>query len=345
MVPMIRSATAAFLLAGLVSVLPSQVLVADNFSSGNAAAWTLLDGQFTVVNGALRVQSTTNCGDARALIGSTTWGDYAIDLDFYVDSSASNRHASVLFRVETAVSGCDAGRYYQLHIFPSSVGICLINFSGGNCTVLHSNSFSTSNYTWHHLRLEVIGAAVAAFIDGQPALNYTGLTHYPSGHVGVKAINGNANVYDNLVVTQLPGTPASYVPYGSGCGGPGGPLTLGAVGGSLPIVGRDLNTRVDNVAGPLAIAIAGLSDTVYGPYVLPLDLGAFGMPQCRLYADPMLSYLLLPNAGSAAWTFPIPAVTQAIGLRFYQQAFAIDYAANVTGVASSNGGAAQIGTF
>jgi hypothetical protein len=331
------------LLLSLACHASAQVLAADNFDDGNTVGWTLLDGQFSVVNGALQVTSTTNCGDARAFLGSTTWTDYAIDVDFYIDSAASNRHASILFRTETAVAGCDAGRYYQFHIFPGSVGICRINFSGGNCSVLTSNAFSTSNFAWHHLRLEVVGTSLTATIDGQPALSYQGLTHYPAGFVGLKAINGNTNRYDNLVVTQLPGTPASYVPYGGGCGG--GPLSLGAVSGSLPIIGRDLRTRIDNVAGPLAIGIVGFSDTAYGAYALPLQLGGFGMPQCSLYADPLLSFLLLPTSGSADWNFAIPAVTEAIGLRFYQQAFAVETTANATGVVSSNGGAALIGTF
>ncbi len=335
------------LLATLSSVMlsvmmPAQVLVADDFNDGNVNGWQLLDGSFNVVNGALHVQSLTSCGDARATIGSTTWTDYAIDVDFYIDSYAGNRHASVLFRIETSTPGCDAGRYYQFHIFDSGVGICRMNYSNGACSVLSSSPFSTTAHAWHHLRLEVVGTTANAFIDGLPALSFGGLTHFASGYIGLKAINGNTNRYDNVVVTQLPGSPSSYASFGTGCGT--GPLALSALGGSLPIVGQNLRTRIDHIPGPVAIAWVGLSNTTSGAYSLPLDLGAFGMPQCRLYADPMLSFVLFANAGSATWDFPIPAVTAAIGANLYQQAFAPDPAANVTGIVFSNGGAALIGT-
>jgi hypothetical protein len=224
----------------LTTSSPAQVLFSDDFNDGDAAGWQELDGQFSIVNGAYRIQSQSFCGDARAVNGNPGWTDYAVDLDFYIDSAAPNRAAAILFRVADIVSGCDAGQYYQLHVTPASVGFCKMNYSQGSCQGLAGAAYATSAFIWHHARLEVVGQTATAFIDGQEVLTYNGFTDYASGRIGVKAINGNANVYDNVVVTALhPPTIGSVSPAMSSLAG-GVAITISGSGfwsGSTVLVG------------------------------------------------------------------------------------------------------------
>lgn len=174
------------------------VLVFDDFNDGDAAGWEEFDGTFSVVDGVYRVGASGGCNDARAVIGDPAWSDYIIETDF--NFTEGSDHAAILFRVQEIVSGCDAGKYYQFHIFQNNVGICRMNYSGGSCSILKSVSTSVSANQWHHLVLIVNGPNLTAFIDGFEILTFDGLTHYPAGRVGVKNINNGANLYDNFEV-------------------------------------------------------------------------------------------------------------------------------------------------
>ena len=170
----------------------------DDFNDGDADGWEEVDGSFNVVGGVYIVSSTEYWNDARTVIGSEEWSDYTIDVDFMIADGSS--HASILFRIEEIDSGCDAGRYYQFHIFETSVGFCRMNYSDGFCTVLATGSAITSRNEWHHARLNVQGSSAEGSIDGTPVLSCSSLGDYSSGRVGLKAINGGTNRYDNVVI-------------------------------------------------------------------------------------------------------------------------------------------------
>ena len=57
---------------------------------------------------------------------------------------------------------------------------------------------------------------------------------------------------------------------------------------------------------------------------LPVDLGPFGMPGCRLYVSMDLMTAGLAQNGSGAWYIGIPNDSSLAAVKFYVQSFAVD---------------------
>jgi hypothetical protein len=132
--------------------------------------------------------------------------------------------------------------------------------------------------------------------------------------------------------------PASYQTFGAGCHG----ITLRPE--RLPWIGDRVHVRVEGIArSPVALLHLGFSKTVSGPYRLPLDLTAIGMPGCQMLTSADASFLLPVTAGAAIWAHPLGNDAQTLGIDFYNQAIVLDLLANPTGLAVSNGGEGRAG--
>lgn len=59
---------------------------------------------------------------------------------------------------------------------------------------------------WHHLRLEIAGPLVVAYLNGDVAFQYDGLTDYTTGRIGLGTTTGGYGEgrFDNVVVTAIP---------------------------------------------------------------------------------------------------------------------------------------------
>lgn len=137
------------------------------------------------------------------------------------------------------------------------------------------------------------------------------------------------------------GAAAAYATYGAGCSGSRGVPTISAQGSSLPRTGQTFQLHVGNL--PLtapAFLFLGLSDTSYGPTPLPFALGGLGAPGCSILASSDQLYLLTNVLGSAVWQLPMPNLPGAV---FFNQAIALDPAANALGLSTSNGGRGTLG--
>ncbi|HLQ38768.1 MAG TPA: hypothetical protein VK348_13245, partial [Planctomycetota bacterium] len=138
------------------------------------------------------------------------------------------------------------------------------------------------------------------------------------------------------------GAGAAYTVFGAGCAGSRGIPWIAAQGTSLPHTGRTFELHVGNLpfTGPVFVFL-GLSNTSYGPTPLPFNLGGFGAPACNVLCSGDEVRLVTNVLGSAVWTFDVPPNFP--GVTFYNQAFAIDPAANALGITASNGGQGTTG--
>ena len=93
----------------------------------------------------------------------------------------------------------------------------------------------------------------------------------------------------------------------------------------------------------LPVGILGFSRSRWGAHSLPLDLGAAGMPGCRLFINIAALHPLLNNIGRAPWTLSIPNSANLMGGKFYQQALVLDPPANALGVVMTNAGEGTVG--
>jgi len=136
------------------------------------------------------------------------------------------------------------------------------------------------------------------------------------------------------------GTLATYETFGSGC--PGGADTPSlTANGDRPVLGQPFTlTLRDLPPWQPTLLLFGLSNTNWLGVPLPLDLGALGAPGCELLISvhavrPLFSWL---GERSVSWSVPNqPAL---VGVRFYNQAVALD---GWSGLVVTNGGQGRIG--
>jgi len=134
-------------------------------------------------------------------------------------------------------------------------------------------------------------------------------------------------------------TPALAESYGAGCPGTNGIPALAADPSSLPWIGDTFRTRATNLApaAPGVVFATGFQSTA------PISLAPFGMPGCDQLMAPAATDFRIPAAGAANWSLSIPNTTSLASVHLFQQAFALDPAANTLGLTASNGVAITIG--
>lgn len=139
--------------------------------------------------------------------------------------------------------------------------------------------------------------------------------------------------------------PAVYGPTAAGCAGTSGVPTIAAAPGSRPLLGTTLNVTIGNLPLSQAIVALGFSDTQFGAIPLPFDLTPINMPGCFLRTDILLSTAVAGSGNTASWSLPVPNVGPLNGLVFFNQAFALDPAANPTGLTVSNLARGRLGVY
>ncbi len=134
----------------------------------------------------------------------------------------------------------------------------------------------------------------------------------------------------------------AYEPFGMGCGGSNGVVTLSS--GGVPWIGETFDVAVTNLPLSAAVSIlTGLSKGSWGSFSLPFDLSPLGMTGCQLLVAPSVSYPLVNTGTSATWSLPIPLDPTLLGLQFYNQTIQIDPGINPIGATMSAGAEACIG--
>jgi hypothetical protein len=115
------------------------------------------------------------------------------------------------------------------------------------------------------------------------------------------------------------------------------PLALNT---NLPVLGSTLTLTITNspTASTLGVLVESFVQRDPG-----LDLGAFGLPDCRQYLNADVTNIVLLNGGQGAFQQNLPNVSAFLGLRLFAQGFAFAPGANAAGVLTSNGVALVLG--
>lgn len=135
---------------------------------------------------------------------------------------------------------------------------------------------------------------------------------------------------------------ANTVSYGTSCAGVGGPMVLTA--DNAPWTGRTFSATSTGF-GPLSLGLGVIgASPIAIPMIAVLPVGVLG---CDALANPDLLVALLPVAGSAQITFPLPNTPALGGLPLYFQAaeLGFDLLGNITSLSGSNGLTATIGAM
>ncbi len=86
------------------------------------------------------------------------------------------------------------------------------------------------------------------------------------------------------------------------------------------------------------------SNKFWNSVPLPMDLKFIAMPGCKLLVNWLMEIPIFSrNGGVHSWSATIPNAPSLLGAEFFNQAWVLDSAANVRGIATSNGGKGVIG--
>lgn len=133
-----------------------------------------------------------------------------------------------------------------------------------------------------------------------------------------------------------PAFPATTSSFGTACPGSTGTPQLSAL--TLPWLGTDFSQKISGILpGTTTILEFGVSNTTWGPLLLPYDLSSVGMTGCTQYTNiKFMANLVADPAGEAQFDVALPNVPALLDSVLYTQAFSADLAANPLGATTSN---------
>lgn len=125
--------------------------------------------------------------------------------------------------------------------------------------------------------------------------------------------------------------------FGAGCGSP--PLTLSQVTASPPVLNSTAHATVSNAPTAFAFVSLGWSNSMFGPFQLPVTLASIGAPGCDLLTSSEVFDLTTAptGAGNADFALPIPDAPSLLGTELFMQAWCLAPGANPAGLVVSNG--------
>ncbi|HET9862429.1 MAG TPA: hypothetical protein VFP37_03240 [Steroidobacteraceae bacterium] len=170
----------------------------ETFESGNGAHWTPTAGsQFQVVrptalNGVYRQSSTA--GDARAVLGNTSWVNQSIEADVRPTAFDGNdRWVGLATRYSS-----DQNFYYVT--LRSSGTVQLKRMRNGAFTTLATAPLTVQLDRNYRLRLQSIGTQHRVYVDGQPVLTVEDTGPQIAGNAAILMYRARAD-YDNVIVS------------------------------------------------------------------------------------------------------------------------------------------------
>lgn len=127
--------------------------------------------------------------------------------------------------------------------------------------------------------------------------------------------------------------------YGSNCSGAGIAPSLVATPGLRPAIGTAFGWTMQGLGtvAPFGALGIGFQGATWSGQPLPVDLGAFGMPGCRLWTDLASVQLLAAAGGSASWSVAVPNQPALLGTQVLAQGFPLAAGANAAGVLATGG--------
>ena len=168
-----------------VSLRVGTLLFSDNFTSstnwtvspmGHGTGWTIVNNTFAYNGG----------GATQQYAGSSSWADYTVQADVNL-STANNYPGGLRFRLNTAT-----GSGYALWLYPSVSQVKLIkapnwNIDTGSSTLITASKVSLP-VGKHHVRIDVKGSTITAWVDYVQVLSITDST-YPTGAIALDVSN------------------------------------------------------------------------------------------------------------------------------------------------------------
>lgn len=189
---------------------PGDLLLAEDFEE--PSRWTALFGAewmtFESVGGKGRLTGYFPGGVLPVMVPEMRVDDFVLEVDITTQSLATGSRVGVIFRSDDSENTLTY--YYHLVLGPADRVIALDRFKDGTYTLLKAETVPAAllpeNGT-HHLRLEVEGSSIHAFLNGTHVFEYNDAALPDPGIVGLSIITTappEQVYFDNLSVYALP---------------------------------------------------------------------------------------------------------------------------------------------
>ncbi len=188
-----------FSVSRTVPVPAPPIPYSENFESGAAADWTMIDGTWSVITDGtkvLRAPSTDSM--ARAYVGDTTWRDYRTEAKVKINSWAASgdRSVGLIARYTNPTN------YYILNYNATASELRITKQVNGVFTRLATKTaFTLSTGAWHTFKAELVGSSLQLYVNGTLQLSATD-SALTAGGAGVMQTNGDVR-YDDVAVSRI----------------------------------------------------------------------------------------------------------------------------------------------
>lgn len=166
------------------------------WSSSQGSTWDARTDPDLVSNVYTQTETTSNTPNL-ATSGDVAWRDVVVESDVRIlsfNGSSSSYMAGLCVRVR------DAENYYLIGVRSNDGKVGLRRYTDGSGTNLVQSSFNQGQTgVWYHLRVEVIGSTVTAFLDDELMFSETDSTH-AAGGIALCTVRASAS-FDNVRVT------------------------------------------------------------------------------------------------------------------------------------------------
>jgi hypothetical protein len=150
-----------------------------------------------------------NDSDAFALLGDTTWSNYTVQSDVYLNQAGT---VELYGRANTQQRPQSHQAAYLFRASSGGAWSIAKSDTGGTITTLTSGTHALGTGSWHTLALSMQGSTISASIDGTQVGSVTDGS-YRTGQVGIGVVGYQTDQFDNLTVT--PGSGGSGPPVGT----------------------------------------------------------------------------------------------------------------------------------
>ncbi|MCW3806873.1 family 43 glycosylhydrolase [Plebeiibacterium marinum] len=179
----------------------SVVPFSDSFES-SFPSWNYLDGGW-----AISTKEATIEGTGKITTGSTHWSNYIVEVDV---KYSQGMNGGLIFRVKNPAQGGigndpQAGAdFLQGYYFSLTSTGTILGKHNYNWKTLASSTETYQMEKWYHLKVEVRGANIKAYVDDMqnPVIDYTDETPFITGKVGLRNFLTTAR-YDNFMVYDI----------------------------------------------------------------------------------------------------------------------------------------------
>jgi hypothetical protein len=174
----------------------------DNFqpatgewASSEGSIWDVRTDPERVGNVYTQTETTSSTPNL-ATTGNVAWRDVVVESDVQIlsfNGSSSSYMAGLCVRVR------DAENFYLIGVRSNDGKVGLRRYTDGGTNLIQSTFDEGTIGVWYHLRVEVVGSTITAFLDGNLMFSETDSTH-ATGGIALCTVRASAS-FDNVRVT------------------------------------------------------------------------------------------------------------------------------------------------